>query len=225
MTDRPGCAETRQVIPDLAAGVVPAEERAEALRHLARCGRCHRELEAQTAIVDELLGLVPERQPPAGFEARVLAPLQRKRRPRRLRAVALPAALVLIAAGTAGGAVWRHTAADRELAGTYRRTLAVAHGRYLRTVPVDGGDTAPAGYVFAYQGSPTWLFVTLTAAHGSGPCRMSLTTRDGREIDLGTMDIRDDRGSWGTTIPVAVHDILVMRFSGPAGRQSLARFG
>lgn len=64
MTDRSGCEETRQVLPELAAGVAPAEDRAKALRHLAVCRRCHRELEVQTALIDELLQLAPERQPP-----------------------------------------------------------------------------------------------------------------------------------------------------------------
>ncbi len=228
MTDRPGCAETRQVLPELAAGVAKAEDRAAALRHLAGCGRCHRELEAQAALVDELLSLVPERQPPAGFEASVLAPMMRRTRPRRLHTVLLVAASILLAAALSGGAVWHQTEGDRRLADGYRKTLAVAHGKYLRTVPVDGlgGERAtPAGYVFAYQGSPAWLFVTMTAAHRPGAYQITLTTRDGRELGLGTMTVRDDRGAWGTTVPVAVHDILVVRFKPPDGGEFLARFG
>lgn len=228
MTDRPGCAETRQVLPELAAGVAPAEERAAALRHLAGCGRCHRELEAQTALIDELLHLVPERQPPAGFEASVLAPMMRRGRSRRLRTALVLAASVLLAAALSAGAVWRHTEGDRRLADGYRRTLAVAHGKYLRTVPVSGVDaatTTPAGYVFAYQGSPAWLFVTMTAASRPGAYQITLTTRDGRELGLGSMTVRDGRGAWGTTMPVAVHDILVVRFEPPAGGGFVAHFG
>ena len=55
MTDRSGCAGTRRLLPELAAGAATAEERAAALRHLAGCGQCHRELEAHTALVDELV--------------------------------------------------------------------------------------------------------------------------------------------------------------------------
>ncbi|GAA0247470.1 hypothetical protein GCM10009527_050060 [Actinomadura nitritigenes] len=234
MTDRPACAETRPLLPELAAGVAPADERARALRHLAGCGRCQRELEAQTALVDELFQLVPERQPPAGFEASVLAPMQRRRRPRRLRdALALAASAVLVAGvagGAAAGAVWKETRSDRDLASSYRKTLAVAHGRYLRTVPVDGtsaapAGAAPAGYVFAYQGTPTWLFVTIGEAGRAGTYSMSLTTRDGRDVPIGAMSVKDGKGSWGRTIPVAVHDILLIRFHGPTGSDLLARFG
>jgi hypothetical protein len=224
MTDRPECAETRQILPELAAGVAPPEERARALRHLAGCGRCHRELEAQTALVDELLQLVPERQPPAGFEAATLAPMLRRRRPRRLRNALALAASALVIAGAAGGAVWQKTESDRHLADSYRQTLSVAHGRYLRTVPVSGVGTQPSGYVFAYQGSPAWLFVTMTAAHRPGAYQVSLTTRDGRNVTLGSMTVKGEQGSWGTTVPITVHDILVMRFHGPSG-DLLAHFG
>ncbi|MEO3823212.1 zf-HC2 domain-containing protein [Actinomadura sp. B10D3] len=227
MTDSPACAETRRLLPELAAGVAPAEERARALRHIAGCGRCHRELEAQTAIVDELLRLVPERQPPAGFEAAALAPMLRRRRSRRLRNALVLAAAAVVIAGASGGAVWQRTESDRNLADSYRQTLSVAHGRYLRTVPVDAGGAGgaePAGYVFAYQGSPAWLFVTMTAARRPGAYQVSLTTREGRNVALGSMNVEDAQGSWGRTVPVSVHDILVMRFQGPSG-ELLARFG
>jgi hypothetical protein len=229
MTDRPACAEARALLPELATGIASAEERAGSLRHIAGCGRCHRELEARTALVDELLLLVPERQPPAGFEAAALAPMtrsrpSRRRRPPRLRTVAALAAAAVLIGGVSGGVVWRRTADDRELAGTYRETLAIAHGQYLRTVPINGTSTIPVGYVFAYQGSPAWLFVTMTGAGRPGDYRISLTTRDGHRVGLGTMIVQDDRGSWGRTIPIAVHDILVLRFQGPAGHEFLARF-
>ena len=224
MTDRPECAQTRQVLPELAAGVASPDERAAALRHLAGCGRCHRELEAQTALVDELLRLVPERQPPAGFEAATLAPMLRRHRPKRLRNALLLAAAAVLVAATAGGAVWQKTASDRQLADGYRRALAVAHGSYLRTVPVTGVSTEPAGYVFAYQGSPAWLFVTMTAVDRPGAYRVSLTTREGRDVTPGSMTVKDGRGSWGTTVPIAIRDIVVMRFHGPSG-DLLAQFG
>lgn len=226
MADRPGCEETRLVLPELAAGVASAEERAAALRHLAGCGRCHRELEAQTALVDELLRLVPERQPPAGFEASVLTPMLRRRRPRRLRNAILVAASIVLVAVLSGVAVWHHTATDRRVATEYRKTLAVAHGQYLRAVPVVGnGAVAPEGYVFAYQGSPPWVFVTMTASRWPGTYQVALTTREGRAFGLGSVTVRAGTGSWGTTLPVSVHDVFVLRFHPPAGPDLLARFG
>ncbi|GAA4590623.1 hypothetical protein GCM10023194_47870 [Planotetraspora phitsanulokensis] len=94
----------------------------------------------------------------------------------------------------------------------------------MGAVPVVGEATAaPEGYVFAYQGSPTWVLVTMTAARRPDAYEVDLTTRDGRKVKLGNMTVQDGRGTWGATIPVAVHDILVLRFHTP-GRDLLARF-
>ncbi|WP_395103678.1 anti-sigma factor family protein [Actinomadura sp. SCN-SB] len=226
MTDRPACAGTRPLLPELAAGIASAEERARSLRHLAGCGRCHRELEAHTALVDELLLLAPERQPPAGFEAAVLAPMTQRRGPRRrrLRDAALLAAAAVLIAATSAGSVWRQTEDDRALADGYRETLAVAKGRYLKTVAIDGAGSTPAGYVFAYQGTPAWLFVTMPGDLRQGDYRITLTSRDGRTVPLGTMTVRPGGGSWGRTIPLDVHDILVLRIHDPGGGELLARF-
>jgi hypothetical protein len=237
MTERPGCVETRPLIPELAADVAFPDDRARALRHFADCGSCQRELESQTAVIDELLLLVRDREPPAGFEAAVLEPLSRGEpdrvgaRRRRLARTALAwVASVVLVAGLASGATWRQSEDDRRLADSYRGTLKVAGGRYLRAAPVAVG-TAPtgaghvAGYVFAYQGSPSWLFVSMTRARVPGTYQMSITTRSGGQITLGTMLVKDEKGSWGATIPIAVRDVLHVRFRDPAGRDLVARFG
>src|SRR5262245_26309021 len=75
------CAATRELMPGLAAGVAPEEDRAAAARHLAGCPDCRRELESIAYVVDELLPLAPDREPPPGFEARVLARLDPTPRP------------------------------------------------------------------------------------------------------------------------------------------------
>src|SRR5215216_4532880 len=73
MDERPECAEIRELLPELAAGVAAGDERARALRHLSGCLDCRRELEAMATVVDELLTLVPPVDPPGGFESSVLA--------------------------------------------------------------------------------------------------------------------------------------------------------
>lgn len=75
MTERPECAVTRQLVPELAAGTAAGDERADALAHLGRCLDCRRELAATTDLMDELLLLVPEEEPGTGFECSVLARL------------------------------------------------------------------------------------------------------------------------------------------------------
>src|SRR4051795_797936 len=70
------CEHTRALTAELALGIADGADRAQALRHLAECANCRRELEQLSAVADELLMLAPERQPAAGFESRVLARLE-----------------------------------------------------------------------------------------------------------------------------------------------------
>lgn len=231
MTERPGCTDTRMLLPELATGIAPPSERARAFRHIATCGWCHRELESRTALVDELLLLIGEREPPAGFEAAVMAPLTEqesdRRRPRRRRLLTAAAWTVslLLVGGLVGGETWQRGESDRRLAENYRDTLAVAGGHYLSAARVTADDATAAGYVFAYQGSPSWLFVTMTAARVPGRYEINLTTRSGGQMTLGDMTVRGAQGSWGATVPVAIRDILLLRFRDPAGQDLVARLG
>ena len=212
MTDDRECERTRDVIVELAAGVAVGDERAAALNHLAGCAACRRELDATSAVVDQLVTLVPAQEPPVGFEAGVLSriapprPAPRRLRRTVLRAVSLAAAAAVVAGAVTAGAMWRATADDRRLAASYRKTLAVADGRYLTAAGLYGSGLR-VGHVFGYQGSPSWLFVTVEKATGSGTYDVRLVTRDGRDLDIGDMTLTDGRGSWGVTITSPVHDV------------------
>src|SRR5205823_8680981 len=77
------CAEIRALLPELALGIADGEERASALEHLGGCADCRRELDELSAIADELVALAPEREPPAGFEGRVIERLRVRAAPTR----------------------------------------------------------------------------------------------------------------------------------------------
>ena len=94
------------------------------------------------------------------------APRRRRPRPR------LWAASIAAAAALAAGTVWWQTADDRELASSYRHTLAVAHGHDLSAAPLLLAGGAETGTVFAYQGSPSWIYVTFR----STPHRAAMTS-------------------------------------------------
>jgi Putative zinc-finger len=215
MTDRAECQEVRELLPELAAGVASGEQRARALAHLTGCPDCRQELQEAATLVDELmLVLGPEHEPSAGFESRVLAALpvtrpRRRRRPTRrlvLRAAAAVLAAVLVAV-LAVGVTWRHTADDRQLAAHYRQTLALADGRYLTAAGLVAASGQKAGHVFAYQGSPSWLFVELTAARASGAYAIRLVTTDNRTVNAGVCRVTAGSGSYGRTIDLAVSAI------------------
>ncbi|MFI8523130.1 zf-HC2 domain-containing protein [Promicromonospora sukumoe] len=69
------CAELRDALTEVALGVADGPTRGAVMEHLATCDRCRDELSSLAAAADELLLLVPEREPPADFEGRVLARL------------------------------------------------------------------------------------------------------------------------------------------------------
>lgn len=208
MTDTPQCAEVRDLLPEVAANVADGDARARALAHLSRCAGCRRELAEITTVLDGLVLLAPEHEPSPGFESKVLAAMtpagQRWRRP---GALVLAAAASVLVAALATGLLWWNTADDRQLAQQYRRTLDVADGRYLAAAEVRTADASSAGTVFVYQGSPSWLFLTLESAPASGEYQVQVITRDHRTIDVGWCEVSSGKGSWGRTIDVPVHDI------------------
>ena len=223
MSDGNGCLSVRELLVELAAGVASGEERAEALRHLARCPACRRELDEIVTLTDELLLLAPRREPPAGFESSVLERLQPRRRgsARTKGALLLAASLGLVALLGAGTVLWA-TAGDRDLAARYRRTLSIADGRYFAAATLTSRGQE-AGHLFAYEGAPSWVFVTIEAAVEPGRYEVQLTTESGEQLDIGRCRIENGRGSWGTSIDVPVGDILLVRLVRPGEPSIVAR--
>ena len=206
------CAEARDLFPELAAGVAAGDERARALGHLSGCPACRREFAATAEVIDELLWLVPGHDPRRASESSVLARLtrgsaRRRRRPRLRWAVSIAAAAAL-----AAGAVWWQTADDRELASSYRHTLTVAHGHDLSAAPLLLAGGAETGTVFAYQGSPSWMYVTFRSTPPQGRYDVRLLTKDGRQLALRSFTARPGGTAWGSTIQVPIQQIQKLEF-------------
>jgi hypothetical protein len=213
------CAAVRHALPELALGIADGEERASALDHLEGCADCRRELAELSTVADDLLALAPEREPPAGFEARVLERLETRRaparRPRRwlglpLRRLGFAGAALAGAAAVAIALVLAY-GPDRQLAAQYRAALQGAHGQYFQSARLRAPDGTQAGTVFAYQGSPSWLFYVLDARHSAGLFREQLITRSRRTVTLPPF--RFVSGSWGITLPVPVRDVALVRLT------------
>jgi hypothetical protein len=66
------CAGLAGVATELALGVLTGRERAEAVAHLDRCDACREDVRQLMATSEGLLTLLPAREPPVGFETRVL---------------------------------------------------------------------------------------------------------------------------------------------------------
>ena len=213
------CEETRQLVAELALGIADGEERARALRHLAACPDCRRELAELSEIADELLLLAPEHEPPVGFESRVLARLQpaspptasRRRRGRRPLAVLAPAA---VAAALAVTITLGATGDDRRLADHYRATLAAAHGSYFEAAPLRAPADRPAGLVYAYRGTPSWIFVAVDRPYRSSTYTVELAMTSGQRVPLPSLQLDRRTGSAGQAIPVDLHRVSAVLFIG-----------
>jgi anti-sigma factor RsiW len=220
MDERSGCAEIRELLPDVAAGFAAGDESARVLAHLERCPECRRELAALSHVADELLTLMPAASPPAGFEAalmrRVAPPPRRRWWPGRALRVALA---VLLAAVAGSGATMRATADDRRAADDCRKELGAFGGR-----PLAAADGTAAGRVFAYRGTPPWLFLVVTRPAAAGVYEVLLVTRDGRSRAIGALPVSGGSGSWGTAVDVPPDQIAEVRLTGSAGPSLTAAF-
>jgi hypothetical protein len=203
---------TREALPELALGIADGEQRALALEHIGGCSDCRRELEELSSLADELVALAPRHEPPPGFEDRVLDRLhvrQRRRRPaRRLYRLAFVAAVPAVAVATALVMSGSYSS-DLRLADQYRAALMNAHGTFFQSARLRAPTGQVAGIVFAYQGSPSWMFYTLDGRYRSGLYKEQIVTRSGSTLALPAFTLVN--GSWGIATPVPVRDIALVK--------------
>jgi hypothetical protein len=221
MTADDRCHEVRELAAELALGIADGEDRARVLEHLAGCPECRREVESFSALADELLTLAPAQEPPLGFELRVLRSFEPPRPKRRHTAwrLSLVAATVLAAVGITAGAMLYGSRDERRLADHYRATLAQAQGSYFGAVRLHDGAGEPAGVVFAYRGSPSWITITVAAEHGSSVHGAELVDRNGDRVPLGSFRLVD--GVWGGALPVGLESVAAVHLVGEEGRSLL----
>ena len=210
------CDELADLAPEIALGTIEGEERADALRHLATCAECRRLVDQLTTVADELLMVAPVQEPPAGFESRVIdalglqPPAPRRRRFRRILLWLGPPVAAAAATAVALIGIYHD---DRVTAERYRSTLEQADGQSFQAGPLRDGAGTEAGLAFGYQGSPSWMLVTVDPAHRGQVATAELVTRDRRRIPLPDFELRPD-GSWGGAIPVNLYDVTAIRLLG-----------
>jgi hypothetical protein len=218
-----GCGHSRDLLAELATGVLTGHERAEALQQVAGCASCRAELAQLARAADALLLLSPEIEPPHGFEGRVIAALGQKPRPKTGRRLLALAASVVLAAALGAAAVWRATAPDRSLADQTRQTLAIANGKYLKALKLTTDAGTVAGTVFLYQGSPSWLLVNVTSAPNDGGYRLQLVGREGRSYAVGTCEVSGGTGTTAYQLKAPVDTITEVHMNGPGDTHLVAR--
>ena len=222
MNGEMNCEQVRELAPELAIGIADGQERDAALRHATGCPDCRKLISELSSVVDDMLLLAPQREPPPGFAAatvaRISPPAARHVRARRRWVPRFAVAASVAAALAVGaGAVYQGTASDRQLASSYRAVLGQGHGSFFAAAPLHG-PTATVGTVFGYQGRPSWLFCTMHLP-GSGKQRFTvqLITRDGRHLAAGTVSLGGPHGTWGAQIPVNLSNLAQLRFVAASG--------
>ncbi|MEU6283579.1 zf-HC2 domain-containing protein [Streptomyces sp. NPDC047028] len=219
------CERVRAYGAELALGVLPGRERAEAVAHLDQCADCREHVGQLTLIGDRLIGLLPDREPPLGFESRAAlrmtpaAPtLQERPQPRgpgrlrqglggparrarlRIASAAVAAALVCGFGGWAVG-----TAVEQAASSSTASSALESERLLVGDLTTPGGRGRSVGEVYAHPGSPGWIFVSLDAAASGTPytgrvvCLLEHT--DGSSVRVGDFAVRDGHGEWG----VAAH--------------------
>jgi hypothetical protein len=211
------CEQIRDLAGEIALGIADGQERAEALRHLSTCAGCRQVVEELSQVADELLILAPVEEPPEGFESRVVEGLGLRRPARRRRLtprwIARRVGPALAAAAITAAALIAVYHDDHQTAERYRESLAHAGGQYFQAEPITDEAGARSGVAFGYQGSPSWLLVTVDSAHRDAVETGEVVTKDGRTIALPSLEL-DGSGSWGGAIPVKLYAVESIRLLG-----------
>ncbi len=216
------CDHLREIAAEVALGIADGEDRAWALDHLDGCPACRARIERLSTLADELLLLAPAHEPPAGFDGRVgeaIAAPPAGNRPRLRRRLALPVAAAVAAAACAAAAVWFALSDDRDLADSYRATLAVANGEYFDAAPMKLAGGKQIGYVYGYQGRSSWVLALVYDGVPDGAYELEVVTDSGKRLPLREMSIAHGDGSAGGETAVPYDRVAQVRLLDERGRE------
>jgi hypothetical protein len=189
------CAEVRDLAPELTLGVLGGAVRAEAILHVDECWRCRSFVGELTDAADTLPLLVPEAEPPPGFERRVLSSMGGGRRRAIRRWVTVVAATAAAATILSIVAV-RLVDRGREEPPAAQRT-AISEARSLPMVDATGQNV---GWAFVSDGRPAAVGVSVAYSLPTGRYDIDLLPGGGgRPVELGSIDVTGGGGSWAGT--------------------------
>ena len=186
------CAEVRELAPELALSILSGAERAEVVLHVNACARCQAYVSELTEVADAIPQLVPEVEPRAGFEARVLRGLGEGQRRSRRRWVAT------IAAAAAAAAIMSITVVR-----VVESNDTAASATPVAVFMQGGAANLPAGW--AYVSSGHGVAVSVSYGVPGGRYQVRVQPARGASGSIGTMVIDSGHGSWtgSSTSPLA----------------------
>jgi anti-sigma-K factor RskA len=217
------CAEFTDVAAELALGVLTGRERAEALAHLDHCEACREHVRQLTMTGEQLITLLPAREPPAGFETRVMeriglaAPGRARAAPGRIgpisrlsraisqlghrvsqpgrprRLLAAAAAAVAVIVAGLGGWGLRAATSSPPASPLSSATLLTASHQ-------------TAGTIYFYDSGSRWLYMSVNIGPGSGvtgngTVLCQVEGPDGHVTTIGSFRLTGGYGYWGSPDP------------------------
>jgi hypothetical protein len=222
------CDEFAGVAAELALGVLTGRERAAALAHLDVCECCRELVRELTMTGEELLALLPSREPPAGFETRVLERIglpapnppragHRPSAPRRAdRDADRPAAARPPAARPPGRPSSRMRRVLSSVAVVVALVLAGLGGWGLRDATSSSAPSSSAqsavntaalvtaahqnvGMVFLYNRTQSWMYMSVNLGDiGNITVKCQLENVHGQFTTIGNFTLSDGYGTWGS---------------------------
>jgi hypothetical protein len=200
------------VAAEMALGALTGRERARAIAHLEKCRTCRANVQRINLTATRLLVLLPEHQPPAGFADRVVRrlPYAGRHRERRRPRDRFPAVAATIIAATCALAGFALRPAPRPAREPVSSTA-------LRSAPFTTARHQAIGTVFVHGGSQPWLFMAVDTGAGDRTVVCELQERDGHVITVGSFQLANGRGYWGSPEPDQAANITSVRLSAADG--------
>ncbi len=213
------CTDARELLPDLALGMLGGDQRAEVIDHLGGCAACEAETSELAAAVDDILKLTPEMDPPAGFEAAVLALLAepvRLRSWRRSRVLVAGVAAVLIVVAGVAALFLTTREHDPAIDDEAVHTIQALGGKDLRAAPLQAGGVS-WGQAFVFEGKTSWVFVSMSWDVPDGVYHVVLDRSDGPSATVARLHLVRGQASTGMTVG-DTRTVTAVRIVDPSGR-------
>ncbi len=208
------CDEVRDLLAEHLLGTLHEPADMQVRRHLRGCSGCRRDMAALAEGMSTFARAAHELDPPEELKERVLSALQGDwaegsarsasvRRP--IRWMAWAAAVVLVA-GSATWGLWSNNRAARyeASAAKYETLLASLGGENVRVANLRSqGPQQLEGSAVVYDSKveQSWVLVLVRAPGMEGKATVTLSTRDGRTIQLHPMEFSagGEASSWLVT--------------------------
>lgn len=204
------CEEIQEGISEMALGIASSADRRQITRHVRECDSCRERLQEMSRVSDSLLLASPSIDPPRGFEHRVLENMKSAKPERAigLRWVAFAATVALIIGSLWAWLLPRMFVSEQEaLAAQYVQALETLGGKALYAGRMESPEGKDAGAIFVYEGSPSWMFVTIEDGIARGHFSVSLGLEDGETRRFGGLDLEEGKGSLGVRLDFPIKQI------------------